>query len=334
MSEADMAMELATGSIKIMLDGSIAVLKIAGKASAHAAALLAAALSGNRKTKGRIRLTQMLKEKGGITLFSVKKDELEAFAKAAKAYGIKYCIVKDKNAKDDGILDIFVRSMDAPVINRIVEKYRMSAVRQDVNIDNEKDQGNSDPLTERENLSGKDYSEQYEQGDVTINIDTLVTDEKENSYVTRVPGTYGEDVRYLEIDKGLAEEVYGGKSLKYHIDADKEYTLTGRYGDEYKIMGKDLLASYDRKDSNKVHSEKEMRPSVREKMKAAEKTSEEIREYSKTANADKSSIYTKTDEKEQRKERSAFKQNAFNNFPQRKYNFDNDKDNLIIINDR
>lgn len=65
-----------------------------------------------------------------------------------------------------------------------------------------------------------------------------------------------------------------------------------------------------------------------------EKTSEEIREYSKTANADKSSIYTKTDEKEQRKERSAFKQNAFNNFPQRKYNFDNDKDNLIIINDR
>ena len=52
MSEADMAMELATGSIKIMLDGSIAVLKIAGKASAHAAALLAAALSGNRKTKG------------------------------------------------------------------------------------------------------------------------------------------------------------------------------------------------------------------------------------------------------------------------------------------
>ena len=45
MSEADMAMELATGSIKIMLDGSIAVLKIAGKASAHAAALLAAALS-------------------------------------------------------------------------------------------------------------------------------------------------------------------------------------------------------------------------------------------------------------------------------------------------
>lgn len=248
MSEADMAMELATGSIKIMLDGSIAVLKFAGKASAHAAALLAAALSGNRKTKGRIRLTQMLKEKGGITLFSVKKDELEAFAKAAKAYGIKYCIVKDKNAKDDGILDIFVKSMDAPVINRIVEKYRMSAVRQDVNIDNEKEQGNSDPLTEKENLSGRDYSEQYEQGDVTINIDTLVTDEKENSYVTRVPGTYGEDVRYLEIDKGLAEEVYGGKSLKYHIDADKEYTLTGRYGDEYKIMGKDLLASYDRKD--------------------------------------------------------------------------------------
>lgn len=44
--------------------------------------------------------------------------------------------------------------------------------------------------------------------------------------------------------------------------------------------------------------------------------------------------YAKTDEKEQRKERAAFKQNAFNSFPQRKYNFDDDKDNLIIINDR
>lgn len=84
MSEADMAMELATGSIKIMLDGSIAVLKIAGKASAHAAALLAAALSGNRKTKGKIRLTQMLKEKGGITLFSVKKMNLKHLQRPQK----------------------------------------------------------------------------------------------------------------------------------------------------------------------------------------------------------------------------------------------------------
>lgn len=323
--EAELAMQIATGTIKIMLDGSVAVLRIAGKASAHAAALLAAALSSNKKSRGKISLKTMLKEKNGITLFSLKKDELSVFAKAAKAYGIKYCIVKDKNAKDESNLDIFVRALDAPVINRIIEKYKMNAVKQDVEIAGEKDQGKSETRTEKENLSGKDYSEEFEKGDVTINLDTLLIEENETSYVTRVPGTYGKNVLYLTVDKADAELIYNDSSFKYHIESDAEYELTDKEGRTTHITGEALLLYYDRKDKdrdvsveNKIRKEEELRPSVRTKLDNCSKTAEEIKEHKKNRGKQ-----AEKDDFNKINSRSSTKINQFNNYSnQRTYDFD------------
>ena len=337
--EAELAMQIATGTIKIMLDGSVAVLRIAGKASAHAAALLAAALSGSKKSRGKTSLKTMLKEKNGITLFTLKKDDLAVFAKTAKAYGIKYCIVKDKNAKEESNLDIFVRSLDAPVINRIIEKYKMNAVKQDVEIAGEKDQGKSETRTEKENLSGKDYSEEFEKGDVTINFDTLLKEENETSYVTRVPGTYGQNVLYLTVDKADTELIYNDSSFKYHIESDAEYELTDREGRTIHITGEALLLYYDRKDKdrdvvpaeNKIRKEEELRPSVRTKLDNCSKTAEEIKEHEKnhgiqaendnTPKNDTDSAAKKDDFR--KNNAGAAKTNRFNNFSsQRTYDFD------------
>ena len=317
MQEAEIAMQLAGQGAKIMLDGSVVVVRFAGKMAVHAATLLAAALSGNKKTRGKVRLKNMLKEKDGLSLFQIKPEDFETFRLAAKAYGIKYCVVKDKNSKDDSIMDLFVRTTDAPIINRIVEKYNISGVEMDAVIEpaEEKDQGKSETLTEKENLSGKDYLADFEKGDITINLETLLYDENETHYITRVPGTYKANIRFLEIPKEEAELVYDGKSLKFHVEEDKEYHLLDNKGERIPTAGTALLVHYDKKEGQYkkgvVVSEMETRPSVKPQIEKFKRLSDETR--TNTPGQSKST-------------------NKFNNFNQRTYDWEELEKKLISNN--
>ena len=111
------------------LNGVEIAAKISGKAAERLATLLYAVLKDQKKTKGKIRLTNMLKSGKELKVFAVKDNQLEMFSKAAKQYGVLYCVLKDRNASD-GLTDVMVRADDASKVNRIFDRYSLANIDQ------------------------------------------------------------------------------------------------------------------------------------------------------------------------------------------------------------
>lgn len=101
--------------------------KISGEGAKHLAVYLFAALQGQKKTKGRIRLESLLRSGKELKVFAVKNEDLPTFCKEAKRYGVLYCALRDKK-NVDGLCDVMVRAEDASKINRIVERFKLASV--------------------------------------------------------------------------------------------------------------------------------------------------------------------------------------------------------------
>ena len=113
--------------VRMSLQGAEVAAKITGEGAKHIAVLLYAILKEQNKTKGQVRLTNMLKSGKELKVFAVKDEDLNRFCTEAKKYGVLYCVLKDKNATD-GITDIMVRAEDASKINRIFERFQLATV--------------------------------------------------------------------------------------------------------------------------------------------------------------------------------------------------------------
>ena len=101
--------------------------KIAGTGAKELAMMIYAILKDQKKTKGKTRLTNMLRSEKPLKVFAVKDSELQLFCKEAKKYGVLYCVLKAENA-GDGLTDIMVRAEDASKINRIFERFKLATV--------------------------------------------------------------------------------------------------------------------------------------------------------------------------------------------------------------
>lgn len=106
--------------------GEIAV-RLAGSGAKQVAILLYAILKDQQKTKGKIRLSNLLRSGKELKVFAVKDGDLKKFCQEAKKYGVLYCVLKDRDATD-GITDIMVRAEDASKINRIFERFELTTV--------------------------------------------------------------------------------------------------------------------------------------------------------------------------------------------------------------
>lgn len=125
MNSSDSAEEL----IKIYLDGIGFTLRIAGEGSKNLIVFLMAMSKDNKQTKGKTRLTNMLKTGKELKIFTIKAENLKKFSEEAKKYGILYCVLADKkNEKIDGMVDIMVRQEDASKVNRIAERFNFAKV--------------------------------------------------------------------------------------------------------------------------------------------------------------------------------------------------------------
>ncbi|HIV61843.1 MAG TPA: PcfB family protein [Candidatus Butyricicoccus avistercoris] len=113
--------------VRMSLQGAEVAAKITGEGAKHIAVLIYAILKEQNKTKGQVRLTNMLKSGKELKVFAVKDEDLKRFCTEAKKYGVLYCVLKDKNATD-GITDIMVRAEDASKINRIFERFQLATV--------------------------------------------------------------------------------------------------------------------------------------------------------------------------------------------------------------
>ena len=123
--------ESAEQMTRMMLQGEEICLKATGKAAKEVIALIAAVMKSKSQTKGKTRLTNMLKSGKELKVFSVKKEDLKRFMQEAKRYGVLYSALVNKHNKNfDGMVDIMVRAEDASKINRIVERFKIATVNE------------------------------------------------------------------------------------------------------------------------------------------------------------------------------------------------------------
>lgn len=120
--------EAAEQVVSLYLKGIEVAAKISGEGARNVAVLLAAVLKQPNKSKGKTRLTKMLKSGKELKVFSLPQKDLEKFTKAAKSYGVLYTILKDKTGSENTTVDIIARAEDASKIQRIIERFELSNV--------------------------------------------------------------------------------------------------------------------------------------------------------------------------------------------------------------
>ena len=113
--------------VKIALEGTEMAARITGAGAKQVAILLYAVLKDQKRTKGKTRLTTMLRSGKELKVFSVKDEDLKKFCQQAKKYGVLYCVLKDRDATD-GITEIMVKAEDASKVNRIFTRNNLSSV--------------------------------------------------------------------------------------------------------------------------------------------------------------------------------------------------------------
>ena len=113
--------------VRMSLEGAEVAARITGAGAKQIALLLYAVLKDQKKTKGKMRLANMLRSGKELKVFAVQDKDLTKFCKEAKKYGVLYCVLKDRDAKD-GITDVMVRAEDASKVNRIFERFRLATV--------------------------------------------------------------------------------------------------------------------------------------------------------------------------------------------------------------
>lgn len=112
--------------VRLSLEGFEVAAKLTGSAAKNVALLLASVLKEEHKTKGKARLTSMIKSGKELKVFSIPNKDLKKFTEQAKRYGVLYCVLRDKYSKDDNApVDIIARAEDASKIQRICDRFEL-----------------------------------------------------------------------------------------------------------------------------------------------------------------------------------------------------------------
>ena len=119
--------------VRLSLEGFEVAAKLTGSAAKNVAILLASVLkqevSQSNKTRGKARLTNMIKSGKELKVFTIPNKDLKKFTEQAKRYGVLYCVLRDKNTRGENVpIDIIARAEDASKIQRIVERFELSSV--------------------------------------------------------------------------------------------------------------------------------------------------------------------------------------------------------------
>ena len=115
--------------VRLSLEGVEVAARITGNGAKNIAILLHAVLKEEQKTKGKTRLTNMLRTGKELKVYTVQQKDLKKFTQEAKRYGVLYCVLRDKNNKDENaVVDVIARAEDASKIQRITERFRLGTV--------------------------------------------------------------------------------------------------------------------------------------------------------------------------------------------------------------
>lgn len=237
------------------------------------------ALLTREKIQGKTSLKKMLSKDGSLQVLKIREEDMKKFKKLAKKYGILYSKLPDIN-KSDGMTEVLFHTEATPRINTLIEKLGNGSIENLMDyVRNGKD-GDFEKVVDylkKENIlkdtpsevepERKEQLDRYadelkynamindpSRVDITISR-KLYEEENLTSIKTRVPNTYGYNVRYLWIDKSDVVSINGGKTFFAYLNKDKEYELVDRDGRiAEKLTGQNLQKQhYDNVDVNVKH---------------------------------------------------------------------------------
>lgn len=121
--------EAADQIVRISLNATETALKITGKGAEEMAALLYKMLKDmaneKNKTKGQMRLSNLLKSGKKLFIYKIDDKNLKKFCTEAKKYGITYTVLKDRKNKD-GNTEIIVKAEDKQRLDYVYEKLNLT----------------------------------------------------------------------------------------------------------------------------------------------------------------------------------------------------------------
>ena len=84
---------------------------------------------------------------------------------------------------------------------------------------------------------------------ITVNKKALIVEENDAIIKTRVPGTYGRNALYMDIEKNKIQKVFKDTAYLTYIDVNKTYNLSNKDGMNVQMDGKKLLSHYENQES-------------------------------------------------------------------------------------
>ena len=164
--------EAAEQIVRMSLEGFEVAAKITGAGAKNIAILLYSILKEEKKTKGKARLSSMLRSGKELKVFTVKNDDLKTFTQEAKKYGVLYCVLADrKNNDPNAEVDVIARAEDASKISRIVERFHLASVDTAsivTEAEKSKDEKNGQPEPEITTEKRRKVNEKVTQNDESI----------------------------------------------------------------------------------------------------------------------------------------------------------------------
>jgi len=111
--------------MRMSLEGAEVLIKLTGSGAKNAAVLLYSIYKEQNKTRGKERLSNMLRSGKPLKVYTFSSENLSKFKEVAKEYGVLYTVLKEKDDKD-GVFDVLVRADDESKIKRIVERFKFT----------------------------------------------------------------------------------------------------------------------------------------------------------------------------------------------------------------
>ena len=88
--------------VRLSLEGVEVAAKISGNGAKNIGLLLYATLKQEQRTKGKARLTSMLKSGKELKVFTIRQEDLKKFSQEAKRYGVLYCVLSGSGNSGHG----------------------------------------------------------------------------------------------------------------------------------------------------------------------------------------------------------------------------------------
>ena len=172
--------EAAEQIVRMSLEGFEVAAKITGAGAKNIAILLYSILKEEQKTKGKARLTNMLRSGKELKVFTVKSGDLKKFTQEAKKYGVLYCVLADRKNKDPNAeVDVIARAEDTSKISRIVERFSLASVdTASIVTEAEKSKGEKGKAKDAKTADAKDAGAEDSQPEPDVGVEEKAEKDK------------------------------------------------------------------------------------------------------------------------------------------------------------